>query len=92
VPCTCFGTLCNAIGVLLSLLGPAFGAPWDALWALSGKSLKMIVQRGPNVDFSIDICGRIVGLEGSPALRGFRGSGVIKYLSGPPFYAYLGLG
>ena len=48
-----------------------------------------VVQGGPKVDFSIDVCSGIGGQEfirGFPGFRGFPGSGVRSRSSDPPLH------
>ena len=81
LPLALFGMPWGALGLPLAPFGP----PWGPLWLLAGKSLKIGPPGGPKVDFLIDVCSGIGGLEfipgiprssaESPESRGIPGSG-----------------
>ena len=69
LPLVLFGLLWGAFGLSLA----PFGSPWGPLWALFRKSWKVPLQRGPKVDFSIDVRSGIIGQELIPGIRGIPG-------------------
>ena len=89
-----YGLPLGHLGVSLALCG----LPLGPLCLLSSKSLEIDVPRVSRVDFFIDVCSGIIGLELIPGIPGFRGirgsagSGVINYSSEPPFHTRRGSG